>query len=68
MIREAYTAGFYSSPWRTTYPRVQIPTAEQLIAGQRLTRSRAGTVVPTIARASLDGSSVQRPHRNRTRI
>lgn len=36
MEKEAASCGFYTSPWGTRHPRVQILTAEQLLAGQGL--------------------------------
>lgn len=36
MITEAASAGFYSSPWGGTYPRLQILTAEDLLSGKSL--------------------------------
>jgi DNA modification methylase len=36
MRREAASAGFYSSPWGTKHPRLQIITIEELLAGGRI--------------------------------
>lgn len=36
MRREAASAGFYSSPWGTKHPRLQIITIEELLAGGQI--------------------------------
>jgi site-specific DNA-methyltransferase (adenine-specific) len=36
MRTEAAAAGFYDSPWGGSYPRLQILTVAQLLAGQRI--------------------------------
>jgi site-specific DNA-methyltransferase (adenine-specific) len=42
MVREAASAGFYHSPWGTKHPRIQLLTAEQLLAGQGLSYPAPG--------------------------
>ncbi len=36
MRKEAASAGFYSSPWGTSHPRVQLLTVEELLSGKRV--------------------------------
>ena len=36
MRTEAAAAGFYDSPWGGSYPRIQILTVAQLLAGERI--------------------------------
>src|SRR5205085_5645075 len=36
MEKEAATAGFYTSPWNTKHPRLQLLTIEQLLDGKQI--------------------------------
>jgi len=36
MRAEAASAGFYSSPWGTKHPRIQIITIEDMLDGRRI--------------------------------
>jgi len=53
VVREASSAGFYNSPWGTKHPRLQILTAEQLIAGQGLSYPAPGQTNMTLRKARV---------------
>jgi len=53
IIREASSAGFYNSPWGTKHPRIQILTAEQLIAGQGLSYPAPGHTNMTLRKGRV---------------
>jgi site-specific DNA-methyltransferase (adenine-specific) len=42
MTKEAASAGFYHSPWGTKHPKIQLLTAEQLLAGRGLSYPAPG--------------------------
>jgi DNA modification methylase len=66
MRKEAAAAGFYSSPWGTKHPRIQLITVEELMAGKPIdypTRSTPGGNVslkaaPRAAKAVAEQASL----------
>lgn len=56
MVKEAASAGFYHSPWGTKHPKIQLLTAEQLLAGTRLAYP-----APTYSNVSLRKASRPAP-------
>ena len=52
MLKEAASAGFYRSPWGTKHPKLQILTAEHLLAGQGLSYPAPGQTNVTLRKAS----------------
>ena len=57
IVREAASAGFYNSPWGTRHPRIQILTAEQLIAGQGLSYPSPGHTNMTLRKGRAQAPS-----------
>jgi site-specific DNA-methyltransferase (adenine-specific) len=51
MRKEAADAGFYTSPWDGTHPRIQILTVAELLAGKRLDMPPTGQVNITFKKA-----------------
>jgi DNA modification methylase len=59
MIKEAASAGFYHSPWGTKHPRIQLLTAEQLLAGQGLSYPTPGQTNVGLRKARRTQSEAQ---------
>lgn len=51
MRKEAADAGFYTSPWDGTHPRIQILTVAELLAGKRIDMPPTGQVNITFKKA-----------------
>ncbi|MHB0859612.1 MAG: site-specific DNA-methyltransferase [Anaerolineae bacterium] len=60
MVTEALGAGFYHSPgWNRDYPRMQIRTIEELLAGKVFDFPQANVTLATAERVKAEGSQAE---------
>lgn len=57
MREEAASAGFYESPWGRNYPRIQLRTVEDLMAGKGIERPPSSYAFKRAPRAQLAGAT-----------